>query len=74
MANPTPERDYSGLAIGAVVVFLLLVGILSVSLLAKDFIDSASRDMSFREVPRCGYCAIGDEFVRSCSGGCDERV
>ena len=25
-------------------------------------------------VPRCGYCAIGDEFVRSCSGGCDERV
>ena len=26
------------------------------------------------DVPRCGYCAIGDEFLRSCSGGCDERA
>jgi hypothetical protein len=73
------DRDLSDIALALVLVFLFLVGVLSMAVLAKDFVDSASRDMSFLDVPRCSYCAVAPEdgpavFVRSCSGGCDEHA
>lgn len=75
----TTNRDYADIGLTVVLIFLFLVGIFSMAVLAKDFVDSAGRDMSILDVPRCGYCAVAPEsgpvvFIRSCSGRCDERT